>query len=203
MAPILNPDASLSDYKYKGQPLSSLDDARIVKLIKKRHDGAFAELYHRYNSDIYAYLLRLISNTSAAEDLLQEVFVGFWQGIDKFKGDSTLKTWLFRIAHNKAMSWLRIHYRVQEVAQDELLVESERPSPDTQSMLNWRAEKVQEALGELSTNHRSVVELFYFMGLSYHEISKVVGCPVGTVKSRMSHALQNLNHILINYGLET
>ncbi len=61
---------------------------------------------------------------------------------------------------------------------------------------------VQEALGDLSANHRSVIELFYFHGLSYNQISEIVVCPVGTVKSRMSHALQNLNGILINLGLE-
>jgi RNA polymerase sigma-70 factor (ECF subfamily) len=203
MTPILNPEASLSDYNYKGQPLSSFTDAKIVRLVKDGHEGAFAELYHRYNSDIYNYTLRLVSNPGVADDLIQEIFVAVWQGLDNFKGNSSIKTWLFRIAHNKAMSWMRTYYKIQDVEQVESENLSQRPMPDVQSMLNWRAEKVQEALGQLSADHRAVVELFYFMGLSYKEISKITDCPVGTVKSRMSYALKNLNNILINYGFES
>jgi RNA polymerase sigma-70 factor, ECF subfamily len=204
MAPILNPEASFSDYTYKGQSLSALADDKIVQLVLDGHDGAFAELYHRYNSDIYSYTLRLVSNQTTAEDLLQEIFVAAWQGLDGFKRQSSVKTWLFRIAHNKTMSWMRTYYRGQEVedAQSVELEESAVPSA-VQTLLNWRAEMVQQALEELSANHRAVVELFYFMGLSYAEISEVVRCPVGTVKSRMSHALQNLNGILTNYGVES
>lgn len=203
MAPILNPEASLSDYNYKGQPLSFLVDEKILELVKDGHEGAFAELYHRYSSDIYSYTLRLVSNPTVAEDLIQEIFVGVWQSLDNFKGKSSIKTWLFRIAHNKTMSWMRSFYRTQELEQFESVATTELPAPDIQSMLNWRAEMVQQALDELSPNHRAVIELFYFTGLSYQEISEVVSCPIGTVKSRMSHALQNLNSILLNYGLES
>ena len=203
MAPILNPEASLSDYTYKGKPLSSFEDTKILKLVNEGHEDAFAELYHRYSSDIFSYTFRLVSNPAIADDLIQEVFVAVWQGADRFQGNSSIKTWLFRIAHNKTMSWLRSHYREQELEQDESLISDAELLPDVQSMLNWRAEMIQQALGELRPNHRSVVELFYFTGLSYQDISKVVGCPVGTVKSRMSHALQHLNNILLNFGLKS
>jgi RNA polymerase sigma-70 factor (ECF subfamily) len=160
MAPILNQEASLSDYNYKGQPFSAITDEQLVHLVNDGYEGAFGELYHRYSSDIYSYILRLIANPSVAEDLIQEVFVAAWQSFDSFKGDSSVKTWVFRIAHNKAMSWMRTYYRIQEIEQDESLNPNHKPMPDVQSMLNWRAEKVQEALDELSTPHRAVVELF-------------------------------------------
>jgi RNA polymerase sigma-70 factor (ECF subfamily) len=212
MAPILNQEAGLSDYTYKGQSLSSLTDDQIVQLIRDGHLNAghldaghldaFAELYHRYSADIYSYIWRLVSSQNAAEDLLQEIFVAIWQAVDTFEGKSSVKTWLFRIAHYKTMSWMRSKYRDMEVDEGEVEETGGDPMPDVQIALNWRAEMVQEALGQLSSNHRAVVELFYFHGLSYGEISQVVRCPVGTIKSRMSHALQNLNGILTNYGLE-
>lgn len=202
MAPILNQEAGFGDYTYKGQALSSLTDKQIVLLINSGHKDAFPELYHRYSKDIYGYLLRLISSPGAAEDLLQEVFVAVWQGLDAFKQESSLKTWLFRIAHYKTMSWMRVAYRIQEVDQEETNYGETGLSLDSQTALNWQADKIQEALQNLSTNHRAVVELFYYYGLSYSEISDVVDCPVGTVKSRMSHALKNLSAILTNYGLE-
>ena len=199
----MNPEASLSDYNYKGQPLSSFSDSKLLDLVNHGHEGAFAELYHRYSSDIFNYSLRLVSRPSVAEDLLQEIYVAVWQSAGTFRGKSSFKTWLFRIAHNKSMSWLRSFYRTQELEFDESIIPDEGINPDTQSVLNWRAEMVQQALNELSPNHRAVIELFYFTGLSYQQISKVVGCPIGTVKSRMSHAIQHLNRILLNYGLET
>lgn len=203
MTSILNPEASLRDYTYKGQRLSDFEDEKILELVGEGHDGAFAELYHRYSSDIYNYTLRLVSTPAVAEDLIQEIFIAVWQSLENFLGNSSTKTWLFRIAHNKTMSWMRTYYRDIEAEQKEYLIYKEEPTPDVQSMINWRAEMVQQALGELSPNHRAVIELFYFTGLSYQEISEVVGSPIGTVKSRMSHALQYLNSILLNYGLKS
>jgi RNA polymerase sigma-70 factor (ECF subfamily) len=204
MAPILNQEAGFRDYIYKGQSLSSFQDDQLVQLIIGGYEDAFAELYHRFSSYIYSYIMRVISNQPVAEELLQEVFVAVWQGLDTFKRESSIKTWLFRIAHNKTMSWLRTQYRDQEADSEQFKEDAlQAPLPDIQTSLNWRAEKVQEALGELSTNHRSVVELFYYQGLSYAEISEIMACPGGTVKSRMSHALVNLNGILIKYGLDS
>jgi len=201
MAPILNQEAGFGDYTYKGQALSSLADKQIVQLINSGHEDAFPELYHRYSSDIYNYILRLVSKPNVAEDLLQEVFVAVWQGLDAFKQESSVKTWLFRISHNKTMSWMRTFYRNQEVDQDATIDAVDGLAPDMQTLLSWRAEMVQEALNDLSANHRSVIELFYYHGLSYAEISEVIGCPIGTVKSRMSHAMKYLNGILTNFGL--
>lgn len=203
MAPILNQEAGFSDYIYKGQSLSSFPDDKLVQLIIGGHEDAFAELYHRFSGFIYSYIIRLISNQPVAEELLQEVFVALWQGLDSFKGESSIKTWLFRIAHNKTMSWLRLQYKDLELDTEQLSEETlSASSPDIQTSVNWRAEKFQEALNELPANHRSVLELFYYQGLSYKEISEIVVCPVGTVKSRMSHALANMTGILIKYGLE-
>lgn len=201
MAPILNQEAGFGDYTYKGQALSTIADNQIVQLIKSGHEDAFPELYHRYSSQIYNYILRLVSNPGIAEELLQEVFVATWQGVNNFKHKSSIKTWLFRIAHYKTMSWMRDFYRSKEVDQDEIEYVDAGRSPDNLIFDNWQVEKIQEALNCLSTNHRSVVELCYFQGLSYVEISEVIGCPVGTVKSRMSYALNNLNGILVNSGV--
>ena len=173
----------------------------MARLAAGNNEEAFVELYHRYSSNIYTYLFRLVQKQSAAEDLLQEIFVAAWQGIGDFQHRSTVKTWLFRIAHYQAMSWLRTAYRERKIIEDENLTEQEEMELDRQVMSNWRIDKVQQALAELSPHHRSVVELFYMQNLSYEQIAEIVECPLGTVKSRMSHAIRNLNGILLNYGI--
>lgn len=199
----MNPDAVASDYIYKGQKISSVSDARLARLAAGNSEEAFVELYHRYSSDIYTYVFRLIEKQSAAEDLLQEIFVAAWQGIGDFQHRSTVKTWLFRIAHYQAMSWLRMHYRERKLTEEASLAEQVEMELGSQVMGDWRTDKVQQALVELSSNHRSVVELFYMQNLSYEEIAEVVACPLGTVKSRMSHAIRNLNGILLSYGIDS
>jgi RNA polymerase sigma-70 factor (ECF subfamily) len=201
--PILNLDAVSSDYNYKGQKISSIGDDQLVKLAAENNEEAFVELYQRYNSAIYTYIFRLVQQQTAAEDLLQETFVAAWQGIRDFQHRSTVKTWLFRIAHYKTMSWLRTYYRDRKLTEEEELAPQEPAAPDSQLMSSWQAGKVRQALDELSPNHRSVVELFYMQNLSYEEIAEVTECPLGTVKSRMSYAIRNLNGILLSYGLDS
>ncbi|MFN2188936.1 MAG: RNA polymerase sigma factor, partial [Candidatus Promineifilaceae bacterium] len=106
---------------------------------------------------------------------------------------SSVKTWIFRIAHNQAVSWIR------KQSKAELLVEStiDPPSdPEKTFELNWRAEEVRSAMSQLNPIHRATVELAFVHDLSYSEISEVLDCPVGTVKSRMSSAVKQMYGIL-------
>jgi RNA polymerase sigma-70 factor (ECF subfamily) len=106
---------------------------------------------------------------------------------------------MFRIAHHQAVSWLRRHKPV--VALDEVRQVSLEESPEAASIRSWRADQLQQALDQLSANHRAVIELAFVHGLSYAEIARVMDCPLGTVKSRMSYALQYLNGFLKRQGM--
>ncbi len=169
-------------------------DEQLLASVAQGDDRAFAELYQRYALPVYNYLLRLIHDQNLAEDLLQETFVAAWRGAGAFRRRSGVKTWLFRIAHNRAVSWLRRH-RPHSMQEDPEIAD-EAPGPEALSLINWRNEALLAALDALSTNHRAVIELAFVHELTYSDIARIIECPVGTVKSRMSYALKHLNRLL-------
>jgi RNA polymerase sigma-70 factor, ECF subfamily len=209
MSSFLNPEAGFTEQAYSQRDPSEVTDGQLLALVAGGHEPAFTELYQRYSVDLFNFLYRLIGQQKAAEDLLQEVFVAVWQNADRFKGQAKVKTWILRIGHNMAMSWLRRDYQQLhgrsavplEAGNDQtadLLDQQRHEGPTLEELtdMNWQAHTLRQALDDLSADHRAVVELFYLHELSYAEIAEVVGCPLGTVKSRMSHALARLNGIL-------
>ncbi len=175
-------------------------DRQLLRRVAQGDEEALGILYQRHSRSLYNYLLRLIHEPALAEDLLQEVFVAAWQGAGRFRGRSKVTTWLFRIAHNQAVSWLRCRKRectLEKVA--DLAVEG---SPAEQMMGRWRADRIQAALEQLSPKHRAVLELAFYHELSYQDIAEVVGCPVGTVKSRVSYARHYLQEALDELGVD-
>ena len=176
--------------------LTTAEDDILLSLVAgKRNQGedAFQELYRRYSGAILNYLLRLIHEYSDAEDLLQEVFMAVWQGAGTFQGRAKVKTWIYRIAHNQAVSWLRHHHPVTAV--DDVHELSDGPEMDDLVISHWQITKLQQSLDALSVKHREVLELAFAHEMPYAEIAEIVHCPVGTVKSRMSYALQALKRL--------
>lgn len=174
--------------------LSSFSDDELLEHIRLRDEAAFAELYDRYSSAIFNYLLRLTHEQQVAEDLLQETFLGSWRAARRFRNRSSVKTWLYRIAHNQTVSWLRKHRRHQPAFNlDEIeLGKASKDWLEDLAIENWENGQLLEAIETLSEKHRAVIELTFGQQFSYAEIAEIVGCPVGTVKSRMSYALRQL-----------
>ena len=170
------------------QVLKAYPDERLLSQTAGGDEQAFCELYSRYSKHLYNYLLRLVHEPTVAEDLLQEVFIAVWIGAGRYRGQATVKTWLFRITHHQAVSWLR-KARVSE-SYDDLGVISSDKNPEDQAADIQLADQIRMTLDKLSTKHRSVLELAFIHELSYSEIAIIVGCPIGTVKSRMNQALR-------------
>ena len=186
-------EAAKSDYFYKSASPAELSDQQCLSALSSGDMQALVELYGRYHKGIYNYVLRMINDVEASEDILQEVYVAVWQSAHRYGRRSSVKTWIYRIAHNQAVSWIR------KQSKAELLVEStiDPPSdPEKTFELNWRAEEVRSAMSQLNPIHRATVELAFVHDLSYSEISEVLDCPVGTVKSRMSSAVKQMYGIL-------
>lgn len=175
-------------------------DRQLLRRVAQGDEGALSVLYQRHSGPLYNYLLRLIHEPAFAEDLLQEVFVTVWQGAGRFRGRSKVTTWLFRIAHNRAVSWLR--HRKRELTLDKVADFPAEDSPAERMMGRWRAEQIQAALDQLSPKHRAVLELAFYHELSYQDIAEIVGCPVGTVKSRVSYARRSLQEALDALGVD-
>lgn len=178
---------------------SSRTDQELLQGTVWRDEGDFAELVDRYSVRLYNYVLRLVGQHEAAEELLQETFVAAWQGAGGFGGRASVSTWLFRIAHHKAVDWLR-RSRPQSLEELDYLPGEERPEED--AFDGWAGGRLAAALAQLSPEHRAVLELAFVHGLSYREVAQVVGCPVGTVKSRVSHARRLLKGALERMGVE-
>lgn len=180
--------------------VTSASDQQLIESVAHGDEIAFGELYSRYKLSLYHYLLRLLNDQSSAEDILQEVFVAVWKGSGQFRARSTVKTWLFRIAHNQAISWHRRQKTVTD-HRGEMNLASVEVDPETDLLKSWRSDQLREALSKLSPTHRAVVELSFVQGLTYNEIAQILDCPVGTIKSRMSYALRLLDGVLKRHGI--
>jgi RNA polymerase sigma-70 factor, ECF subfamily len=169
-------------------------DTELLSQVAAGDEAAFAELYDLYAPPVYNYLLRLVNESAVAEEILQEVFLVMWQSAHRFRQEAKVKTWLLRIAHHQAVSWLR-RTRAALWTNDELEADDHEPIEEHLTR-RWQTDQIRTALAQLTSNHRAVIELTFVQGLSYAEIAEVMSCPIGTVKSRMSYALRNLNTLL-------
>jgi RNA polymerase sigma-70 factor (ECF subfamily) len=170
-------------------------DIELLHQVAAGDEAAFAELYDLYAPPVYNYLLRLVNESAVAEEILQEVFLVMWQSAHRFRQEAKVKTWLLRIAHHQAVSWLR-RTRAVLWTNDELEADDHEPIEEHLAR-SWQIDQIRAALAQLTSNHRAVIELTFVQGLSYAEIAEVMNCPIGTVKSRMSYALRHLNTLLM------
>ena len=183
------------------QPDEAVTGAESEALWLRRIAGgdrrAFEQLYHAYQRRVAAYLFRLLSDADAAGEVTNDVMVTVWKEAKRFEGRSKPSTWIFGIAHHKALSELRRRGRYPVADLDEA-----REAPDggeSPEARMTRAElrtTLKRALQQLSAEHRAVIQLTFFQNLSYKEIAAIQGCPVNTVKTRMFHAKKKLQPIL-------
>ena len=177
-------------------PVSSSSDLQLLRQAAAGDETAFAEIYDLYAPSVYNYLLRLVNEPAVAEEILQEVFLAMWRGAHSFRAEAKVKTWLLRIAHHQAVTWLRRRRPLLWPATDDDTEASDVESIEEDLAHNWQVDQVRDAILRLSPKHRAVIELTFVHGLSYTEIAQVMNCPAGTVKSRMSYALRHLTGLL-------
>lgn len=163
---------------------------------------AFEVLYQQYYKLVFKTAYLMVGNKEEAEDVLQEAFVAMWRSRKTFdSGKGKLTTWLCRITVNLCNS----RRRVKGVANVSLegarndgfdLPDVSAQTPEELCAKQWEYEQVVKAIGSLDGRHRAAVVLRYFGELSYEEIAQVLDIPLGTVKSRLSHALRTLNQVI-------
>jgi len=185
------------------------DEDVLVKRAQGGNLEAYDELVQRYQERIYATVYHMTSNHEDANDLTQESFIKAFQALKSFKGGSTFYTWLYRIAVNKTINFLkqrknRIHLSLNDldfnVEHDpDLLAFVSDKTPRREATLSELQEKLNTALMKLSEPHRLVVVLHDVQGLSHEEIAKVMDCNIGTVRSRLFYARQQLQAWLSDY----
>ena len=184
-------------------------DAVLVMRCQEDDCEAFDEIVTRYKDGIYNYVWRMVSNREDAEDLAQEVFVRAFAAIKTFRREANLRTWLYKIASNLCVD----RYR-RAGLEKQWIIPLERQQNDTVRPIDIpdhssdprrsfeRSElqaEVKKALLKLPEKLRSAIILFDIEGLSYEEIADAMGCPIGTVKSRIFNARMKLRGLLKGY----
>lgn len=171
-----------------------VDDLDLIRRMQAGDDDAVRDLYARYGQRLYAYALRLTNDPATAEDVVQVTLVTAWQTARTFRGEGRLIAWLLGIVHHTAMKSLRHTHQPLDAMED--AVSGNQPTPEDQAEVGETKRWVRQGLKSLSVEHRAVLELVFYQGLSLDEVAKVCNCPLGTVKSRLSYARQHLRGIL-------
>jgi RNA polymerase sigma-70 factor (ECF subfamily) len=162
----------------------------MVMALKSGDQSAVAELYDRYSSVVYAVALRVLGDTGAAEDVLQEVFLQLWRNPGAFDaGRGSLGAWLSVITRNRAIDSLR--KRRPEIDLEDVVV-SVAPDLASEADRSRAAEKVRGVLGLMPGAQRAALEMAYFEGMSHSEIASKTGEPLGTIKTRIRSGLMAL-----------
>lgn len=162
---------------------------------------AFEKLYKAYAARLFRYLFSMLSDANAAEELANDVMVAAWKGAAQFRGQSKPSTWLFGIAHHKALNELRRRQPQVVDIEEASEVASPAEDPDTAITRHSLEQTVRGALQTLTPEHREVMELTFYQGLSYQEIAEIMQCPVNTVKTRMFYAKKKLQEALEKEGI--
>lgn len=174
--------------------------------------AAFDNLISRYSSDIYRLLVRLTGDAEEASDLTQETFMNAYKAISAFRGDSSLKTWLFRIAVNQSRNrqrWWQRRRRASTVSLDETIgtlettiadtLSDDGPDPEQIAIRNEELRRIRFAIAELPQAYREAVVLCDVEGLSYEDVSTALEINLGTVKSRIARGREELRRKLCGY----
>ncbi len=182
------------------------DGELIVDAIGGSETG-FEELVRRYQRPIAGYVYRMLSDYDASLDVTQEVFIKVYNSLEKYSAEYKFSTWLYRIAHNAAIDYMRRNSVYQQSLEAEnadgtyqLQLESPNPSPETErERSEWRRE-IESVIKCLPTVYRELIQLRHTQDLSYDEIAEITNLPLGTVKNRLFRAREMMRDIFIERG---
>lgn len=185
-------------------------DAELVRRFNSGDDTAFIEIMERYQRKIFTIVLGLLRNRADAEEITQDTFIRAHRGLGRFRGDSSLATWLHRIAVNLARNRYWYFFRRRRHATLSLdcplgeetnatfteLVASEAPDPSREAATGEFSALIASCMEKLDARHREILTLRNNLNHSYDEIAQTLGINVGTVKSRIARARENLRTLL-------
>jgi RNA polymerase sigma factor (sigma-70 family) len=186
-----------------------VEDRELVQDARSGDMRAYDKLIERYQERIYATIYHMTSNHEDANDLAQDTFIKAYNALKSFKGDSSFYTWVYRIAVNKTINFLKqrknkislslndMDFNIENDPELVAFVSDKTPRRD--AALAELQEKLNGAMQKLSDVHRMVVTLHDVQGMSHEEIADIMDCNVGTVRSRLFYARQQLQAYLSDY----
>lgn len=198
------------DAKTTSEDKGELDDRQLVKKATGGDQAAYNSLVERYQGKIYALAYNMTGNNADAEDLVQEIFLKAYRYLPRFKQKSSFYTWLYRIAVNHTINFLkkrdrRTFYSLDDVDNNiekdaDYMELSSRSGPFRDTSLSELQKNLNAAIQKLSDKHRAVVVLHDIQGVPHEEIAKMLNCSHGTVRSRLFYARQQLQSYLKEYA---
>lgn len=172
-------------------------ELQLLQGVRQGRRADFESLYRIYSPRLQRFLLQLMRHGDQVEEVLNDTMMVVWQRAETFENRSRLSTWIFGIAYRKALKSLNRLDFPQEGADADDHVDP-GPGPEQQFGLSQLRLRLHRALGELSVDHRAVVELCYLHEMAYGEIAQIVGCAPETVKTRMFYAKRRLRGLLVD-----
>lgn len=192
------------------QDLPRAEEQTLLRRARAGDADAFDTLVREHQERIYGLVYHMTSNHEDAHDLVQDVFLKAWKGLRNFKGDASFYTWVYRIAVNHTLNFLKQRRnRTPHLSLNDLDFNAEHDpdlvqlishkTPRREANLHELARGLNEAMQKLSDDHRMVVTLHDVQGLPHDEIARIVGCNPGTVRSRLFYARQQLQALLSDF----
>jgi RNA polymerase sigma-70 factor (ECF subfamily) len=185
------------------------EEIALVRRAQRGDLAAYDELVRRYQERIYATVYHMTSNHEDANDLAQDSFIKAYQALKSFKGGSSFYTWIYRIAVNKTINFLKQRKNRTHMSLNDLDFNAEHDpdlvalvsdkTPRREAHLAELQQKLNEAMLKLSEPHRLVVTLHDVQGLAHEEIAEIMDCNIGTVRSRLFYARQQLQATMSDY----
>jgi RNA polymerase sigma-70 factor (ECF subfamily) len=196
---------SLAGFEIDTRAIEHLPEARLISRLREGDLGAFEELVAHFERPIYALCFRLLGDAEEARDAAQETFLKVYRGLNGFRGEAGLKTWIYRVAINQAMNqrrWWRRRHRDETISLDITRGQSETTlgnllpgrasSPEADAISSERERSIMRALGEIKEEYRIALMLREIEELSYEEIAETLSISIGTVKSRIARGREEL-----------
>ncbi len=185
----------------------ALKDFRLIdEAVNQNDEQAYAMLMENYNKPVYHMVLKMVRNVDDAEDLTIEAFAKAFKNLHKFKKDYTFSTWLFRIATNNAIDFIRkkklettslnSSYTDDNGTNINIDVPDKELNPQERAIKSQRIEQIQLIVTKLPAKYQRLVRLRYFDELSYDEIAKELDSPLGTVKAQLHRARELLSELV-------
>ncbi|MEP6944739.1 MAG: RNA polymerase sigma factor [Acidobacteriota bacterium] len=178
--------------------LSKATDFNLATAASKGDMSAFEEVYTRHHRRVYSICLRMLQNTSEAEDLTQDVFIQLYRKIGSFRGDSAFTTWLHRMTVNQVL----MHFRKRTVKFEKTTEEGETPDQIVTGTANPERMRIvdkialENAIAQLPDGYKNVFVLHDVEGFEHEEVARILGCSVGTSKSQLHKARLKLQKLL-------
>ncbi|HON83238.1 MAG TPA: sigma-70 family RNA polymerase sigma factor [Caldisericia bacterium] len=176
-----------------------IDEKSVIEKIKKGDIDSYSILINEYQNDIYSLCLSIVKNVDDALDLTQEAFLIAYENIKNFKQEAKFSTWVYRIAYNLCVNFIKRKGEIFTLEDEDIInveIEDKTSSIWEEIEKDERVKMISEGLKRIKDSDSLIIELKDIKGLTYEEISTILSIPMGTVKSRLYRARENLKKVV-------